>query len=487
MSSGEPVIDTLHWAAEVALLTCDFFSEALEVGTSMTVLLPQATEAQVGVASAETKQDAFPVLYLLHGLSDDHTAWLRYTSIERYASAAGLAVVMPAVGRSFYADEASGHRYWTYLSEELPELVESFFRVSQRREDTYVAGLSMGGYGAVKLALTHPERFAAAASLSGALDVVSLAAQPERRDFFDRVFGREARPRRRPVCSAGEGDLGLVAAFAHLLRRRGSIGRPQPPVCVRRLGCGRVSHDGFPDRDARVGPVGRDHPGRHRLASAARTVRWPGVEDVATLLDMKRALIVVDVQNDFCEGGSLAVHGGAQVAHDVAEVLHHWSNRDPQAADYAHVVATKDHHIDPGSHWSSEPDFVDSWPVHCRVGTDGEAFHPNLDPQPFDAIFFKGEHACGVLRLRGPDDRRRAALRLAARPRGHRRRHLRARHRLLRAGDRPRRRRQRVPDPAAVRLVRRRGRRHDRVLARRDAGRRRRPRLGHVWPVSTTS
>ena len=107
---------------------------------------------------------------------------------------------------------------------------------------------------------------------------------------------------------------------------------------------------------------------------------------------MKRALIVVDVQNDFCEGGSLPVHGGAQVAHDVAELLHHWTVRDPQAADYTHVLATKDHHIDPGSHWSSEPDYVDSWPVHCRVGTDGEAFHPNLDPQPFDAIFLKGEH-----------------------------------------------------------------------------------------------
>ena len=107
---------------------------------------------------------------------------------------------------------------------------------------------------------------------------------------------------------------------------------------------------------------------------------------------MKRALIVVDVQNDFCEGGSLPVSGGAQVAHDIAEILHHWSAQDPKAPDYAHVVATKDHHIDPGSHWSDNPDFVDSWPVHCKVGTDGEAFHPNLDPQPFDAIFLKGEH-----------------------------------------------------------------------------------------------
>lgn len=108
---------------------------------------------------------------------------------------------------------------------------------------------------------------------------------------------------------------------------------------------------------------------------------------------MKRALIVVDVQNDFCEGGSLPVTGGAQVAHDIAEILHHWVIQDPNAPDYAHVVATKDHHIDPGAHWSTSPDFVNSWPVHCEVGTDGEAFHPNLDPQPFDAIFLGGEYS----------------------------------------------------------------------------------------------
>ena len=100
---------------------------------------------------------------------------------------------------------------------------------------------------------------------------------------------------------------------------------------------------------------------------------------------MKQALIVVDVQNDFCEGGSLAVDGGARVAGDVARLL-----RDQTSYDV--VVATKDHHVDPGDHWSKEPDFVDSWPVHCKVGTDGEAFHPNLDPQPFDAVFLKGEH-----------------------------------------------------------------------------------------------
>jgi len=116
---------------------------------------------------------------------------------------------------------------------------------------------------------------------------------------------------------------------------------------------------------------------------------------------MTRALLVVDVQNDFCEGGSLPVEGGARVASDIGELLHHWTRRDDQAPAYDVVVASKDHHIDPGHHWSKEPDFVDSWPVHCQVGTDGEAFHPNLDPQPFDAIFLKGSHEAAYSAFEG--------------------------------------------------------------------------------------
>jgi nicotinamidase/pyrazinamidase len=118
---------------------------------------------------------------------------------------------------------------------------------------------------------------------------------------------------------------------------------------------------------------------------------------------MKQALIVVDVQNDFCEGGSLPVTGGAQVASDIAALLHHWTRQDPRAPAYDVVVATKDHHIDPGHHWSKEPDFAETWPVHCKVGTDGEAFHPNLDPQPFDAIFLKGEHQAAYSGFEGAD------------------------------------------------------------------------------------
>ena len=113
----------------MAHLRCDFFSDALGLSTSMTVILPQQTSGQIGMRGTAPDADP-PVLYLLHGLSDDDTIWLRRTSIERYVSAMGLAVVMPQVHRSFYTDEARGLRYWTFLTEELPELIGRFFRVS---------------------------------------------------------------------------------------------------------------------------------------------------------------------------------------------------------------------------------------------------------------------------------------------------------------------------------------------------------------------
>ena len=101
---------------------------------------------------------------------------------------------------------------------------------------------------------------------------------------------------------------------------------------------------------------------------------------------MSRALIIVDVQNDFCEGGSLAVSGGAGVAAGISAVLAEQPDR------WDHVVATKDYHIDPGAHFGDPPDFVDSWPPHCRVGTPGADFHPELDTDRIEAVFTKGEH-----------------------------------------------------------------------------------------------
>jgi S-formylglutathione hydrolase FrmB len=145
----------------------NFFSETLGLLSTMYVLLPQRT-----LADARSKRTPkYRTLYLLHGHSDDHTAWMRWSSIEKYADGLNLAVVMPAVHLSFYNDMAYGPAYWQFISEEVPSLVRDMFSLSPKREDNFVAGLSMGGYGAFKMALTHPERYAAAASLSGAVDI----------------------------------------------------------------------------------------------------------------------------------------------------------------------------------------------------------------------------------------------------------------------------------------------------------------------------
>ncbi|WP_219837465.1 alpha/beta hydrolase family protein [Paenibacillus sp. R14(2021)] len=170
----------------MALIQCDFYSDVLGISSSMTVILPQKAHTQIGMVS-NAAQEKHKTLLLLHGLSDDHTIWQRRTSIERYVAPLGLAVVMPAVNRSFYANMMSGGDYWTFISEELPAIARSFFPLSERREDNFVAGLSMGGYGAFKLALNKPEQYAAAASLSGALDVMTIK-QREPVDFR-RIFG----------------------------------------------------------------------------------------------------------------------------------------------------------------------------------------------------------------------------------------------------------------------------------------------------------
>ena len=151
----------------------NFFSETLDLGSMMHVLIPQ--RAQVEIKSK--RKPKYRTLYLLHGHSDDHTAWQRWTSIERYVEGLNLVVVMPAVHLSFYNDMAYGGKYWQFISEEVPAVVRDMFSLSSARDDNFVAGLSMGGYGAFKLALTYPDRFAAAASLSGALDIKAVVSE----------------------------------------------------------------------------------------------------------------------------------------------------------------------------------------------------------------------------------------------------------------------------------------------------------------------
>ncbi|GAB2661684.1 isochorismatase family protein [Saccharopolyspora gloriosae] len=111
--------------------------------------------------------------------------------------------------------------------------------------------------------------------------------------------------------------------------------------------------------------------------------------------EVRKALVIVDVQVDFCEGGALAVAGGAEVAGAIS--------RHVAESGYAHVVATRDHHIDPGAHFSSKPDFVRSWPVHCVAGTAGAEFHPRLEVGPLHEVFFKGQYSDGYSGFEGVD------------------------------------------------------------------------------------
>jgi S-formylglutathione hydrolase FrmB len=158
------------------LTDLNFFSETLGMRCTLGVILPQRTLAE---AQGKSKPQ-YRTLFLFHGHSDDQTAWQRWTSIERYVEGLNLAVVMPSVHLSFYTDMVHGGKYWQFISEEVPAIARDVYPLSPARADNFVAGLSMGGYGAFKLALTHPERFAAAASLSGAVDIREVVtAHPE--------------------------------------------------------------------------------------------------------------------------------------------------------------------------------------------------------------------------------------------------------------------------------------------------------------------
>ncbi|MFN2234803.1 MAG: alpha/beta hydrolase [Anaerolineales bacterium] len=169
----------------MALVHIDHVPETVKVNLPLNIILPDPGRME-GVPISQRK-----VLYLLHGLSDDASAWQRFSSIETLAAAYGLVVVMPSVGRSFYIDQPNGQKYFTYLTEELPQYLEDVFGLAPAREDTYIAGNSMGGYGAFKAAFTCPERYAAAASFSGALSLAILTAVPDdpRQAEFALLFG----------------------------------------------------------------------------------------------------------------------------------------------------------------------------------------------------------------------------------------------------------------------------------------------------------
>jgi S-formylglutathione hydrolase FrmB len=169
----------------MALIRIDHVPETVKVNLPLNVILPDP--GKMGDMPVAKRK----VLYLLHGLSDDASAWQRYSSIETVAAGYGLVVVMPSVGRSFYIDQPNGQKYFSYLTEELPHYLVDVFGLAPRREDTLIAGVSMGGYGAFKAALLRPELYAAAASFSGVLSLAILQNMPDdpRREEFAFLFG----------------------------------------------------------------------------------------------------------------------------------------------------------------------------------------------------------------------------------------------------------------------------------------------------------
>jgi len=169
----------------MALIHLDHLPETVKVHSPLNVIIPDPGTMN-GVPVRDRK-----VLYLLHGLSDDASAWQRYSAIETYAKKYGIVVVMPSVGRSFYLDMPNGQKYFTYIVDELPHYLEDVFGIKPDPGKTFIAGLSMGGYGALKAALLHPECYFAAGSFSGVLSMHGWTANPEdpRMAEFSMLFG----------------------------------------------------------------------------------------------------------------------------------------------------------------------------------------------------------------------------------------------------------------------------------------------------------
>lgn len=176
----------------MAFLQANIYSNVLEMEVMVNVILPQQTEKKVGTSTALDAEE-FPVLYLLHGMGGNHSVWERRSSIERYAADYQLAVIMPSTDLAWYTDTTYDMKYWTFIAEELPKICQELFpQITQKREKTFACGLSMGGYGAVKLGLRKPENFAAVASLSGAVALVESMdslLEVRNRAYWEGIFG----------------------------------------------------------------------------------------------------------------------------------------------------------------------------------------------------------------------------------------------------------------------------------------------------------
>lgn len=157
----------------MAFFHVNFYSKVLKINTDLQVFIPSPNPMEKVQEGNEYFNTGikYKVLYLLHGTYGDYTDWIRLTNVERYAKEKNIALVMTSAGNAFYKNMDKGFQYFTFFTEELPAFVTTYFPISNKREDNFIAGLSMGGFGAVNLALHKPEKYGACASLSGVLDV----------------------------------------------------------------------------------------------------------------------------------------------------------------------------------------------------------------------------------------------------------------------------------------------------------------------------
>ncbi len=203
----------------MAFLHVNFYSDVLAQATEMNVLLPEGIKSCTSMDS-NFIETGFPVLYLLHGYNGDESVWFRYSAIERYVGKYPLAIVMPRGNHSFYTDSPeTSYDYLTFITEELPKKVQHFFPVSHRREDTFIAGLSMGGYGTLRAALGRPDLYAAAASLSGFVDPATAYQAGMMRGHAYRSLGAN-------IATAQERDNDLIP----LLEKRVAEKTPLPKL-----------------------------------------------------------------------------------------------------------------------------------------------------------------------------------------------------------------------------------------------------------------
>lgn len=174
----------------MAIIQANFMSKSLMRTVTVNVVLPVDKLTKPGDPVREKKP--FKTLYLLHGIFGDYTDWITGTRVARWAQENNLAVVMPSGENHFYVDdERAGHYYGRFIGEELVQMTRDMFPLSDKREDTFIGGLSMGGYGALKLALRAPETFSCAASLSGGVDIVHICEQTSLADdhYWEDIFG----------------------------------------------------------------------------------------------------------------------------------------------------------------------------------------------------------------------------------------------------------------------------------------------------------